>query len=156
MGRRQFLALLRKDLLIELRTREMLLSMFLFAVLALVVFHYAFDPKGGADLTPLAGGMLWVVFLFAALLGLNRSFAREKDEGRFLPVWPRPVRTAVQLVLLNAQRRAHLQNPAPVVARHDARLLLRVVRPALQNSPQVSRLTHIATTIMTTIQHQYT
>ena len=81
MGRRQFLALLRKDLLIELRTREMLLSMFLFAVLVLVVFHYAFDPKGGADLTPLAGGMLWVVFLFAALLGLNRSFAREKDEG---------------------------------------------------------------------------
>jgi heme exporter protein B len=81
MGRRQFFALLRKDLLIELRTREMLLSMFLFAVLALVVFHYAFDPKGGADLTPLAGGMLWVVFLFAALLGLNRSFAREKDEN---------------------------------------------------------------------------
>jgi heme exporter protein B len=81
MGRRQFSALLRKDLLIELRTREMLLSMFLFAVLSLVVFHYAFDPKGGADLTPLAGGMLWVVFLFAALLGLNRSFAREQDEG---------------------------------------------------------------------------
>jgi len=81
MGRRQFLAMLRKDLLIELRTREMLLSMFLFAVLALVVFHYAFDPKGGSDLTPLAGGILWVVFLFAALLGLNRSFAREKDEG---------------------------------------------------------------------------
>jgi len=81
MARRQFLAILRKDLLTELRTRETLLAMFLFAVLALVVFHYAFDPRGTLDMTPYAGGMLWVVFLFAALLGLNRSFAQEKDEG---------------------------------------------------------------------------
>ena len=80
MSRRQFLALLRKDVLVELRTREMLLSMFLFAILAMVVFHYAFAP-GRADLTSLAGGMLWVVFLFASLLGLNRSFGRERDEG---------------------------------------------------------------------------
>jgi heme exporter protein B len=79
MAGRQFLAMLRKDVLIELRRREMLLSMLLFAVLALVAFHYAFDPRGHADLTPLAGGMLWIVFLFAALLGLNRSFAHEKD-----------------------------------------------------------------------------
>jgi heme exporter protein B len=79
-ARRQFLALVRKDILIELRTREMLLSMFLFAVLALVVFHYAFAADG-RDITGSAGGMLWVVFLFAALLGLNRSFGREKDEG---------------------------------------------------------------------------
>jgi heme exporter protein B len=79
-ARRQFLAMLRKDVLVELRTREMLLSMFLFAVLALVVFHYAFAANGG-DVSSSAGGMLWVVFLFAALLGLNRSFGREKDEG---------------------------------------------------------------------------
>ena len=81
MARRQFLAMLHKDLLLELRTRAMLVSMFLFAVLTLVVFHFAFDPRGSNDLTPLAGGMLWVVFLFAALLGLNRSFAHEQDEG---------------------------------------------------------------------------
>jgi len=80
VSRRQFLALLRKDVLVELRTREMLLSMFLFAILAMVVFHYAFAPAR-ADLTGLAGGMLWVVFLFASLLGLNRSFGRERDEG---------------------------------------------------------------------------
>lgn len=77
----QFVALLRKDVVLELRTREMLLGMLLFAVLALVVFHYAFDPTGSADLAPLTGGMLWVVIVFAALLGLNRSFAREKDDG---------------------------------------------------------------------------
>lgn len=76
---RQFLALLRKDVLRELRTRETLVGMALFALLAMVVFHFAFDA-GVADLTPFVGGMLWVTFIFAALLGLNRSFAQEKDE----------------------------------------------------------------------------
>ncbi len=79
MGR-QFLAILRKDLIRELRTREMLVSMFLFVMLALVIFHYAFGVDDEADLTSLTGGMLWVTFVFAVLLGLNRSFAQEKDE----------------------------------------------------------------------------
>ncbi len=79
MGR-QFMAILRKDLIRELRAREMLVSMFLFVMLALVIFHYAFGVDEGADLTSFTGGMLWVTFIFAALLGLNRSFAQEKDE----------------------------------------------------------------------------
>lgn len=79
MGR-QFMAILRKDLIRELRTREMLVSMFLFVMLALVIFHYAFAADEDADLTSFTGGMLWVTFVFAALLGLNRSFAQEKDE----------------------------------------------------------------------------
>jgi len=93
---RQFRALLRKDIVSELRTREMIASMFLFVVLAMIVFHYAFTVhgNGGAagagggigsggsgDLSLFAGGMLWVVFVFGALLGLNRSFVHEKDEG---------------------------------------------------------------------------
>ena len=90
---RQFRALLRKDIVSELRTREMIASMFLFVVLAMIVFHYAFTVHGGGnnggsggsggsgDLSLFAGGMLWVVFVFGALLGLNRSFAHEKDEG---------------------------------------------------------------------------
>jgi heme exporter protein B len=79
-GRRQFMAILRKDLIRELRTREMLISMILFVLLAMVIFHYAFTVKEGADLTFFTGGMLWVTFIFAMLLGLNRSFAQEKDE----------------------------------------------------------------------------
>lgn len=79
MGR-QFTAILRKDLIRELRTREMLVSMFLFVMLALVIFHYAFGVDEDVDLTYFTGGMLWVTFIFAALLGLNRSFAQEKDE----------------------------------------------------------------------------
>ncbi len=79
-GRRQFMAILRKDLIRELRTREMIISMILFVLLAMVIFHYAFTVKEGADLTFFTGGMLWVTFIFAMLLGLNRSFAQEKDE----------------------------------------------------------------------------
>ena len=81
MGRRQYWAMRRKDVVRELRTKEMLISMILFAVLAMVVFHYAFTAEGDADLSPYAGGMLWTVFVFASLLGLNRSFVHEKDEG---------------------------------------------------------------------------
>ena len=72
---------MRKDLVSELRTRETVVSMFLFVVLAMVVFHYAFTVPGGGRISLLTGGMLWVVFVFGALLGLNRSFAHEKDEG---------------------------------------------------------------------------
>ena len=79
-GWRQFKAILRKDLTRELRTREMLVSMVLFVLLAMVVFHYAFAVKENVDLTYFTGGMLWATFLFAMLLGLNRSFAQEKDE----------------------------------------------------------------------------
>lgn len=73
-------AILRKDLIRELRTRDMLVSMALFALLAMVIFHWAFTVRGDTDLTYFTGGMLWVTFVFAMLLGLNRSFAQEKDE----------------------------------------------------------------------------
>ena len=73
--------MVRKDVVSELRTRETVVSMFLFVVLAMIVFHYAFTVSGGGRLSFYTGGMLWVVFVFGALLGLNRSFAHEKDEG---------------------------------------------------------------------------
>jgi heme exporter protein B len=79
-ARRQFVAILRKDLIRELRTREMIVSMILFVLLAMVIFHFAFGVEENVDLTYFTGGMLWVTFTFAMLLGLNRSFAEEKDE----------------------------------------------------------------------------
>jgi heme exporter protein B len=78
---RQLYTIVKKDVISELRTKEMLLSMFLFAVLAMVVFHFAFSVREDTDLTYFTGGMLWVTFIFGALLGLNRSFVHEKDEG---------------------------------------------------------------------------
>jgi len=62
----------------ELRTKELFNSMFLFALLALIIFNFAF--AGSMPKSVLAGA-LWVAFLFASVLGLNRSFVKEQDKG---------------------------------------------------------------------------
>ena len=74
-------AILRKDLLLELRTRESVPAMAIFSVTTLVVFHFALNrPTVEGDL---AAGVLWVSFLFAAMLGLNRLFVAEEEQGGF-------------------------------------------------------------------------
>jgi heme exporter protein B len=74
-------AILRKDLLLELRTRESVPAMAIFGVTTLVVFHFALDrPTLEGDL---AAGVLWVTVLFAAMLGLNRLFVAEEEQGGF-------------------------------------------------------------------------
>jgi heme exporter protein B len=67
-----------KDILAELRTREMLSSMLVFALVVTLVFSFAFE-LAPTDTARLAPGLLWVAFAFAGILGLNRSFAVEKD-----------------------------------------------------------------------------
>jgi heme exporter protein B len=69
--------ILWKDVISEVRTREMLSSMLVFALLVTVIFSFAIEP-GSVDMTDLAPGLLWVAFTFAGILGLNRSFAVEK------------------------------------------------------------------------------
>jgi heme exporter protein B len=74
-------ALLRKDLRLELRTRESVPAMVLFSLGTFVLFHFALqrDAVDGA----LAAGILWVTLLFAALLGIGRLFVAEREEGGF-------------------------------------------------------------------------
>ncbi len=74
------MAILWKDIITEARTREMVNSMFIFAILIIVVFQFAFSP-GTERIYEVASGVLWVAFLFAGILGLNRSFALERDRG---------------------------------------------------------------------------
>lgn len=70
--------ILWKDILLEFRTKERLSSMFVFALMVIIVFNFAFG--GGTEaIRQVASGVLWVAFLFAGTLGLNRSFALEKD-----------------------------------------------------------------------------
>jgi heme exporter protein B len=69
-------AIARKDLTVELRTRAAFLSAAVFTVLAAAIFLYTWDPAAVASID-LAPGVLWVIFTFAGLLGLNRSFAAE-------------------------------------------------------------------------------
>jgi heme exporter protein B len=66
----------RKDLLIEFRTRSGFLSTAVFALIALAIFRFSWDPTAVATVD-LAPGVLWVIFTFAGLLGLNRSFGVE-------------------------------------------------------------------------------
>jgi heme exporter protein B len=70
-------ALARKDLLLELRSRDTLPAMLLFVVSTLVVFHFALPADASDTATT---GLLWVALLFTALLGLVRAFVPEREE----------------------------------------------------------------------------
>jgi heme exporter protein B len=79
---RKVLAIVWKDVVAELRTKEMFSAMFVFAVLVIVVFNFAFDLRvSGERVREVAPGALWVAFSFAGILGLNRAFVMEKDRG---------------------------------------------------------------------------
>jgi len=71
-------ALLRKDLLLELRAKETIPAMAIFVLAALTIFHFAL-PSGSSDLA--ADGLLWIAILFTALLGLSRAFVAEREQG---------------------------------------------------------------------------
>ncbi len=77
---RAMLAVLWKDLAAEMRSRELLSAMLVFALLVIFIFNFALDlePATRASIT---SGVLWVTFIFAGTLGLNRSLAIEKDRG---------------------------------------------------------------------------
>lgn len=93
---RVFAAVLRRDLRIELRTREALLAMGFYALLVIVIFSFAFNAD--ADLTARAGGgLLWVAFLFAALVALDRAFLRESAEGTLAGLQTSPAAAAAIL-----------------------------------------------------------
>jgi heme exporter protein B len=71
------LTIARKDLVIELRSRSVILSALAFALLALTIFYFAWDPTAVPSID-LAPGVLWVIFTFSGLLGLHRSFGVEQ------------------------------------------------------------------------------
>ena len=69
-----------KDILLELRTKDIVTTVLVFALLAGVTFNFAFDPS--PDVVVLVvPGVIWVAFIFAGILGFNRSFSLEKDKG---------------------------------------------------------------------------
>ena len=72
-------AILRKDLRIELRTRESVPAMVLFSITVYVLFHFGLD-RDSLD-GELASGVLWVTLLLAAVIGVSRLFAVEREQG---------------------------------------------------------------------------
>jgi heme exporter protein B len=92
---RHIIAVVRKDVVTELKTREMFSSMFVFAALVIVIFIFSMNLGivNAADVGP---GVLWAAFVFSGTLGLNRSLMLEKENGCLQGVMLTPAdRTAV-------------------------------------------------------------
>lgn len=85
----QVAAVARKDLLLELRSRERLVVTGTFAVLVAVVFSFSLDPTVRAR--SITGAMIWVTVLFAGILGLGRSFALEREDEALSGILLAPV-----------------------------------------------------------------
>ena len=74
------LAVARKDLAAEWRSRELLSAMLVFSLLVILIFNFALELEITIRQS-VTSGVLWATFAFAGTLGLNRSMAIEKDRG---------------------------------------------------------------------------
>lgn len=88
--------ILRKDLRLELRTQETLVTSAIFTVATFVLFHFAFDRDELAG--DLAAGVFWVTLLFASVLAINRLLSNERAQGGYEALLLAPIdRNAILL-----------------------------------------------------------
>lgn len=94
---KSILAIIRKDLRAEFRSRELISSMGLFSLLSIMVFSFSLQLDNVARQTVIAG-VLWVTVVFSVILGLNRALAMERDQGNLDAMLLAPIdRTAIYL-----------------------------------------------------------
>ena len=79
-----------KDIISEFRSRETISSMLIFCLIVVVIFNFMFEP-GSTLVREMVPGILWVAITFAGILGLNRSFIYEVDQGCLLGLLLCPV-----------------------------------------------------------------
>jgi heme exporter protein B len=94
---RQMAAIVWKDVVVELRTRERIAAMGGFTILVGILFNYAIDPT---VVTPqaIAAGLIWMTIIFGGMLGLGRTFSLEEEEGAFQGILLSPIpRDAIYL-----------------------------------------------------------
>lgn len=104
------LALLFKDLLCEWRSRDRVVAMIVFSILVVVVFQFAWPDVPPEQTRALAPGVLWVIYLFAALLGIGRTFTAELENDALTALalapgtrgWIFVGKAAASLVLIGA------------------------------------------------------
>jgi heme exporter protein B len=87
-------AIFWKDVLTEFRTREIIISVLVFALLVLVIFSVAFG-MGAEEKETIGPGILWVALTFGGVIGLGRTFAGEKEDSRLEGLRLCPVDRAV-------------------------------------------------------------
>lgn len=108
------LAILWKDLVTEWRSRDRVVAMAVFAFLVVLVLHFALPARDAAEARRLAPGLLWVAYVFAALLGLDRAFALELENDALAGLALAPAdrgfvflgKAAANLVILGAVQAA--------------------------------------------------
>lgn len=83
-------AIVWKDIRAELRTKDIFSSMFVFALLSVIVFNFAFELRVPA-MKMVVPGIIWVAITFAGTLGLNRAFVIEQDKGSLAGLLLAPV-----------------------------------------------------------------
>ncbi len=84
------LALIWKDLLLEIRAKNIVFSLLVFSLLSIVIFNFAIDPSPQLVVL-VAPGILWISFVFGGMLGMARSFALEADGGNLRNILIAPV-----------------------------------------------------------------
>lgn len=73
-------AIYAKDIRLEARTKETVSSVLAFAVIVAFIFGFAFDPNP-TEIAVVGPGIVWVAYVFTGILGMNRTFAIERDKG---------------------------------------------------------------------------
>ncbi len=83
-------AIVWKDILIEVRTKDIVISVLIFALLVLAIFNFAINPTS-QTIAFVAPGILWVAVTFGGILGMNRAFFNEKENGAIYGLMSSPV-----------------------------------------------------------------
>ena len=74
------LVLLWKDILLEIRSKDLVISVLVLGLLVVIIFNFALNASS-QQTAALAPGILWVAYAFAGTLAMNRAFMREKEQG---------------------------------------------------------------------------
>lgn len=87
------LTIARKDIKNELKTKQMIGMMLVFAALVMIIFSFAFDPTNNM-VKAVVPGLVWVITVFAGILGLNRSFVSELENHSLTGLRSAPIDSA--------------------------------------------------------------
>ncbi|MFH1287786.1 MAG: heme exporter protein CcmB [bacterium] len=83
-------AIINKDVIGELRSKETISSIIIFTILVFVIFNFTFEP-GASYIDEIAPGILWVAYIFSSVLGLNRTFLPERENNCILGLMLSPI-----------------------------------------------------------------
>ena len=115
-------AIVWKDFVTELKTRELFSAMFIFALLVILIFIFSVNLSV-VDANEVGPGILWVAFLFSGTIGLNRSFMLEKENDCIMGLMLVPAdRTVIyfgklisNFIFLSIMGWHHLDLPSPFI-----------------------------------------